>query len=480
MEESDFDVIVVGGGVGGCAAADEAAALGARVALIEAGPEIGGNAARSTGYLAFAGTQMQRDAGIEDSPEIFLEDIEREIARQQIKFPIQYNREIARRFAEESGETYDYLHSLGLRWDRFVRRPTLHTIDRMCHTVDVSKFRTGFEKRLADRGVRIIKHARVCELLTTGKRVTSVRVREQNTDGTLTEREISAERGVILATGGYQANATLRERFQVKALSEAPFLGIDTVRGDGHVMAAALGGDLVTMSMIPLFVVAPGALLEDCIAVNLEGERYHDENGPYDSRVVAVQSQPEETGFYIFDSESARIKGAYIREFPAEVVQADSLEELAAHLGCDPVGVADTVDRWNKSCQAGADDAFGRVVFPADRRGLTSPPYYATRVVVGISFPSGGIRVTRDMEVVDLMGRTIPGLFAVGDCAGGVSSAVSLGGLRITPAVTLGRVAGREIMAVDVTEPPRQVHESLLEGKVVTRSDNETVMMLHD
>ena len=64
-------------------------------------------------------------------------------------------------------------------------------------------------------------------------------------------------------------------------------------------------------------------------------------------------------------------------------------------------------------------------------------------MVVGINFPAGGFRVSADMEVLDVFGDPIAGLFAVGDCVGGVSPAIGLGGVKITAALTLGRHAGQ-------------------------------------
>ncbi len=478
MEQSKYDLIVVGGGVGGCAAATEAAKLGGRVLLLEVTDAIGGNAVRSTGYLAFADTPMQRDAGIEDSPETLLADIEAEIDRQKEQFPIQFNRELAARFAEESASAYEYLHQLGVRWSRFVRRPTLHTVDRMAATVDTSAFRTGFEKHIADTGVEVVTNARAVELIRESRRVVGVRA-VADPEGEKREVEYRSTRGVVIATGSYSANGALRERYQLERYARTPYLGLDTVRGDGHLMAAALGADLVTMPMIPLFVVVPGAVLEDCIAVNLEGRRFHDENGPYDDRVVAVEAQPDGAGYYIFDNATAQLKQKYIHEFPEVVHRADTLEEVAAIIGCPADELQRTVARWNEACRLGQDDEFGRVVFSAGNRELIEPPFHVSKLVIGITFPSGGIRVTRDLEAIDILGRTIPGLYAVGDAAGGLSSAIGLGGLRIAPAVTLGRVAGREAMARNGDELPRLVDDALMNGPRVTREDRGTVMMLH-
>lgn len=477
VENGEFDVIVVGGGVGGCATAVEAAKHGLRVLVVEVTEQIGGNAVRSTGYLAMADTAMQREAGITDSPEIFLADIEAEINRQQQKFPVQFNREIAETFVRESGATYDQLYGMGVRWSRFVKRPTLHTVDRMVATVDTNAFRTGFEQLLDEHGVTVITRSRAVELLRHDGMVDGVRVRNLENDA---ETEYHARRAVVLSTGSYNANGALRERYQLKEFAWTPYLGLDTVRGDGHIMAAALGADLVTMAMIPLFVVVPGALLEDCIAVNRHGERYHDENGPYDDRVQAVFEQPDQFAHYIFDQAAADAKQKYIREFPEDVISADTLEELAEKIGCPPETLVRTVERWNEACRTGVDPDFNRLVFSPDRRELAQAPYYASRLVVGITFPSGGIRVTEKMQAIDVLGRTIPGLYAVGDCAGGLSSAIGLGGLRITPSVTLGRITGREVATTPRESSPVTVADDLMNGPAVVREDHGTTIMLHD
>jgi succinate dehydrogenase/fumarate reductase flavoprotein subunit len=92
-------------------------------------------------------------------------------------------------------------------------------------------------------------------------------------------------------------------------------------------------------------------------------------------------------------------------------------------------------------------------------------------MVVGINFPAGGFRVTTDLEVVDVFGRTIPGLFAVGDCVGGVSPAIGLGGLKITPAVTFGRIAGR--VASEPMRDARDVGNAVADGRVTRTADTQ-------
>jgi succinate dehydrogenase/fumarate reductase flavoprotein subunit len=464
--DREVDVVVVGGGVGGCSAAVEAARAGATVTLLEAGPELGGNAARSTGYLAFACTAMQRDAGIQDSPHAFLADMRAEVDRQSERYGILFDEDLARRFAEESGAAHGFLVDLGVRFNRFIPRPRQHTVDRMIDTVDVTAYRTCFENALADLGVEVLAHTRAQHLLVEDGAIVGVRAASRDHEVV----NAIGRHAVVLAAGGYQANVDLRRRYQPAHLADTPYLGVDTDRGDGHVMGAAVGGDLINMTMVPPLIMVASAFVEDAIAVNLAGQRFHDEAGPYDDRVAALAGQPDRLAYYVYDNRVATDKALLIEQMPEQPRQAHTLRDLASEIGCDPVGLEATVAQWNAAVVAGRDDDHGRVVMPREGSGIVQPPFRACRMVVGINFPAGGFRVTTDMEVVDLYGQTIPGLLAVGDCVGGIAPAIGLGGLKITPAVTLGRVAGR-VAAAGPPRTPRAVGGALVDG-VIERDDH--------
>ena len=434
----DADIVVVGGGPGGMAAALEAANNDSSVILIEADKHIGGNAARSTGYLCFQGFGMQDEAGITDSADKFVADMVAEIGRQDRRYGITFDQELAALFAEESPETYKWLLELGFGFKRFLPRPKQHSVNRMVDVTDTAMFTYIFEKALEDAGVQIFTETRIRRILEDGGKVIGVL---SGSD------QFLAKKGVVLATGGYQANSEIRGKFQPAAMANTPYLGTEYDVGDGHLMGQELGGDLINMTMIPPLIMVASALVEDSIAVNLEGKRFHDEAGPYDYRVDALSSQTEGLAWYIFDDRTFIDKKQLIEEMPEDPFSAETLQGLAKKIGCEENILMQTIESWNVAVSSGVNEEpeYGRVIFPQPRVGICEGPFHACRMVIGINFPAGGFRVTQDMQVINVFGEPINGLFAVGDCAGGLGPVIGMGGMRITPALTLGRVAGRNL-----------------------------------
>ena len=452
---NEADVIVVGGGPGGMAAALEAANNGSSVILIEADTQIGGNAARSTGYLAFQNFDMQAKEGIDDSADIFVQDMVAEISRQSEKYGITFDEELAWLFSEESSTTYAWLCDLGFEFNRFLPRPKQHSVNRMVDVKDTTMFTYLFEEALSAAGVEVITETRVRRLLTVNNSVAGVE----------TETETyMANRGVLLATGGYQANPQIRIKYQPEVMASTPYLGTEHDVGDGHIMGQAVGGDLINMTMIPPLIMVGSALVEESVAVNLEGERFHDEAGPYDYRVDQLAKQTDRLAWYIFDDRTFRTKKQLIDEMPEEPISDLTLQGLADKLGCNGEVLNHCVTEWNSlvASTEPKDPKFGRVIFPDPRIGIVEPPFHASRMIVGINFPAGGFRVSSDMQVLNVYGEPIPNLFAVGDCTGGLGPVIGMGGMRITPALTLGRIAGRKIATGTNFKEARKGGESRL------------------
>ena len=450
---NEADLVVVGGGPGGMATALEAANHGASVILLEADTQIGGNAARSTGYLAFQNFDMQTEEGISDNAEIFVEDMFAEIARQNDKYGILFDEDLAWLFSEESSDTYVWLCDLGFEFNRFLPRPKQHSVNRMVDVKDTTMFTSLFEEALETAGVKVITETRVRRLLTLNESVV----------GAATDTaSYRAKKAVVLATGGYQANPQIRIKYQPEVMASTPYLGTEHDVGDGHLMGQEVGGDLINMTMIPPLIMVGSALVEESIAVNLEGERFHDEAGPYDYRVDRLAMQTDRLAWYIFDDRTFRSKKQLIDEMPEKPVSELTLEGLANKLGCAPQCLTKSVAEWNSLVVSSdlKDPKFGRVIFPDPRIGIVEAPFHASRMIVGINFPAGGFRVSNSMQVLNVYGEPISNLFAVGDCAGGLGPVIGMGGMRITPALSLGRIAGRRIAtstSSEVTQEDRDL-----------------------
>ena len=440
------DVVVLGTGPAGMAAVAAAVADGADVIAVEALDHIGGNSVWSTGYLAFVGSAMQAECDIVDDEETFVRDAARMVDAARDAFGVVWDEELVRLFARESAETYRLLTDRGVRFSRFIPRPLQHTVDRMAAVEDSWMFHRAFRADFAQPGVTTLFGTTAQRLRTDPEgRVVGVLARRTSEQGEAEDVELSATRGVVLATGGYQSNHLLRLRYQPEHLSTGPYLGVDTCRGDGHLMGQAVGGDLVNMTFVPPLVIVSSSLVEDAIAVNESGRRFHDEAGPYEDRVEALLAQPGRRGWYVFDSVVAAEKAALVAQMPQPAVTAASSGELAERIGVPAGELERTLAGWNAFLDQniGRDPEFGRVVLPPGRRRAERPPFTAVPMVLGVNFCCGGFRVTTSMQVIDVFGVPIRGLYAAGDCVGGLNPVSDLGGIHLSGGFTLGRVAGQ-------------------------------------
>ena len=442
MPDLTCDVVVLGTGPAGMAAVSAAAAEHAEVVAVEPMSHIGGNAVWSTGYLAFVGSQMQADQGIADDVETFVRDARHMVDLAEDHFGVIWDEDIVRLFATESAQTYRILTERGVRFSRFIPRPTQHTVDRMAAIEDTWMLARAYRPDFELPNVTALYGHLGQRLVVEDGRVTGVVVAPADGGAGFT---VTARRAVVLAAGGYQSNPLLRQRYQPGFVARAPYLGIDTCRGDGHLMGQAVGGDLVNMTFVPPLVIVSSSVVEDAIAVNAAGLRFHDEAGPYEERVERMHAQPQRRAHYVMDAVVAREKATLLSQMPEPAVAADTLAELAALIGVPADALAATVGRWNAflATDATVDPEFGRVVLPPGRRTCSTGPFTAVPMVEGVNFCSGGFTTTTDMQVVDVFGAPIPGLFAAGDCAGGLNAVADLGGIHISGGLTLGRVAGR-------------------------------------
>lgn len=337
---------------------------------------------------------------------------------------------------------------------------------------------------VVERGIPVAFETRARGLVKDGDRVTGVVA--EDADGR--EVRVRARRGVVIATGGFEWNPAL-----VKAFLRGPMTGPVSVpenEGDGLLMAIAAGAQLGNMQnafwmqsaleMKPQRGARPNYMLGSderarpgAILVNRAGKRFVNEAVNYNAVGKAIvafdagtHSYPNVPYWLIIDQ---RYRDKYPvfnaqpgSPTPSYMLQADTLEGLAAAAGIDADGLVATVERFNTMVRAGHDDDFqrgdntydnfymwGDPAFEPPYRTLgliDQGPFYAVQMESGVLGTCGGPKTNADAQVVDWQGNPIPGLYAAGNVMAAVlGEAYGGAGGTLGPGLTFGYLAGKHL-----------------------------------
>src|SRR4051812_10838183 len=240
MERFEVDVIVIGGGGAGLAAAAEAAQYGARVLLLEKNPALGGSTAWSVGSISATNTPHQRARGITDSTQAHFEDLEILAGRNAARD----NRALRRILVDHTTELLDWLMGLGLQFVGPNDEPP-HRVPRMHNVVPNSRaFPYYLGRHCRKLGVDIRLGALANRLVKDGGRIVGVTAR--SAAGAF---EARARRGVVLASGDYSANPTLKARFANPLVAALEPVN-PTATGDGFPLALEHGAEIVNGDIV--------------------------------------------------------------------------------------------------------------------------------------------------------------------------------------------------------------------------------------
>ncbi|WP_144630216.1 FAD-dependent oxidoreductase [Bordetella genomosp. 13] len=454
---ADTDVLVVGGGLAGHCAALAAAEAGARVTLLEKQPRTGGSTVLSGGFMAFAGTDEQRAAGLADDAALLLRDL-------QAIGGGEADESLLQAYAQAQEATYRWLKRHGVVF-KALEHSAGQSVARS-HQTDTASMLDGLARAfLALPGTQLWTRARAVALVRDGAQgpVTGAEVERTREDGAVERLHVHCRGGVVLATGGFSRSEELLRQFAPDQ-ARAVRIGGAGSTGDGLRMAWRLGADLRDMARVRgTFGTHPDCSAEHheillafylgAIVVNQQAARFVDESLSYKLIGDACLRQPGAVGYQVFDQAIMDQSQAGVTMFDFQSAlergllrQADTLEALADACGLDRAALAATVARYNAGVDAGSDPDHGRngLCHHAGRRvRVDRAPYYGYLSTSAVLATYCGVRADTDACVRDVHGERIDGLYAAGEVVGGFHGQAYMTGSSLGKAALFGRTAGR-------------------------------------
>ena len=409
-------VVIVGAGACGMTAAIRLREAGIDCVLLERDARPSGSTALSSGFIPAAGTRLQSSLGIEDSAELFAQDI-------QAKAHGDAAPHLVSLYARASAQAIDALERLGVEFevlDGFLYPG--HRVRRM-HTLPQ---RTGaalmarLEQVAGSLGADILTEARVRELwVDASDRLLGVAY--QRPDGQL---DYLGCDHVILACNGFGGNREMVAEL-LPEMREALYGGHVGNDGSAITWGRQLGAGLADLGGYQghgSWVIPQGSLMswammmEGGVQINALGQRFHDETQGYSEAAVHVLNQPGGLAWNVFDDALLEMARGFPDFRDAEAAgalrSAQDIEGLAQILSCD----AEPLRMTLASMQAGQTDAFGR----SFRRSLRAP-YHAVKVTGALFHTQGGLDIDAKCRVLKTDGTPFPNLYAAGGAARGVS-----------------------------------------------------------
>ncbi|WP_136806667.1 flavocytochrome c [Desulfosediminicola flagellatus] len=458
----EYDVVIIGSGFAGLAAAIEAKEKGADVVVIEKMRTPGGNSAISGGLFAVAGSPLQTRDGIVDSPDLMHQDMLN--AGMNLNHP-----ELAQVVADQSLSALHWsIENLAVQYKENLNHLGGHSVPRTYTTKSGSG--SGIIQPMLSKcrqlEIPIKIKTRLNRMISgANDRIEGIEVQSDyhfpHEQSGITQH-IRAKKAVVLATGGFGSDVKFR-------LIQDPRLNnnIDTTNhkgatAEGLIAALEVGATPLQLCWIQL---GPWASLDEKgwgvgslftllagfpygIMVDAKtGKRFVNEMSDRRLRTDAMLLK-DRAPVAIVDSQGVKYATTLDKCLKRGVVQAfDSIEELAKSNMIPEASLIETVRNYNMYLGHGCDTEFEKSL-PKDLKPLTTPPYYSIRLLPKVHYCMGGIRINSKAQVLSVSeGLPIPGLYAAGEVTGGIHGASRLGSNSIVECIVFGRIAGVNAVA---------------------------------
>lgn len=441
----ETDIVVCGGGACGLSAGLSASEDSDRtVTILEKNDETGGNMRLAAGSIPAAGTRLQKEAGIEDTPEqMALEILE--------KCDYEADEELVHHLCEESADLVHWLIdkwnvNLSLVTDYLHPRKTQYRIHS--HPNRKGAYLADSLREAVDGqdNIELLTNTPVKRVVRDGGDVVGVVAGKNRLEA------IKAEK-VILATDGFGGNKQMISEHIDNKIADLPYGGSSTNTGDGVRFGSALGAATSNMGAWQGYAawmengrwLNYAHMMHGAIIVNQDGERFGDESKGYSAFVSDLLDQPDQTAYAITDQDKCDLIDEHFGDFETErqyYQQGETVAELAENLGLDPDPTSQTVSTYNQAVQEDVEDPFDRT----ERLDTLTPPFYGVKIKPAIFHTQGGLVINTNTQVERPDGSTIGNLYAGGGNAVGISGTNNHGyssGNGLLTALGFGRIAGR-------------------------------------
>ena len=451
LKEKKCDVLIIGAGGAGLAAAIEAKNAGADMLVLEKLPLAGGNTLISGAEMAAPGNWLQKRDGISDSPEQLAQDMIK--GGDGINDPA-----LVRTVAQNALQAAEWLRDeCGVVWEDDLMFFGGHSVKRSLIPAGASgkELITKMLAKAQKLSIPVMyKTSALSFIQDEAGRVIGVTAESDKAS-----YKIYAKKAVVLTSGGFGSNIEMRKKYN-SAVDET-ILSTNTVgsTGDGIVMAEKIGAALVDMEYIQTYPICDpltGALLyfDDArlyghsMIVNKEGKRFVEELGRRDVMSMAIKAQTGHCCYEIIDQrgfdeshlqENHGAEVAYLMKNNL-VVKADTLEQAADFFGIDKKEMLANVARYNSYVAAGKDPEFNK---RSMKYAIEKAPFYILKAVPAVHHTMGGVKINDQAQVLKTDGSIIENLYAAGEVTGGVHGKNRLGSDAIADIIVFGRIAGK-------------------------------------
>jgi len=441
----DTDVVVVGSGGCGLAAAMAAAQGGAEVLVLEKQLRPWSNTARSGGMIPAAGTRFQEAAGIQEQAEDFAKDIRHKNgSSSDLEMTLhlaQVSKVMVEWLVDDVGVDLEFIDDFKYPGHSEFR---MHAPPSRTGSALVADLRKAAD---AHESVEVITDAAGESLVSDAGSVIGVVVRH----GSELER-VRAQK-VILASNGFAGNPKMVKEY-CPDISSALYFGGEGNTGEGISWGQELGADVAFMDAYQAhasvakpegILITYAIIMEGGIQVNQAGARFGDESAGYSKHALAVLAQKDGTAWDIYDEKLHRLALKF--EDYRDAMEADAIhvgenaKELAVKLGINADGLVATLDEYEAAADGSKEDPFGRA-----NSAHLEPPFYGAKVTGALFHTQGGLVVDRDAQVLRGDGSPIPNLYAGGGVAAGLSGhgpGGYLSGNGLLTAIGYGMLAGK-------------------------------------